>query len=242
MKTVFFTSIALIALTVLGACAKKDDPFEYPDGEITQPTVVTQMTRVIAEDENWAVENVADGCDENFPAKTFAISELSYTRGFATLYLVPDSIACSPYVSASTPIGSDEVASDYWDNWKFELTFSELQLNEASELRLQLAYREVEIDLDLAPFMRETIAPDTAVNTDVSGLFSFDIQQGYTNFLLNGMRWEPDFSEASGNLFNQNAAVDEPSIKLTLSSEGTEARSLIVFTYIRVSSYGVPEQ
>jgi len=229
-----------VLLSAFGGCKGKEEPFEYPDGEITEPTTVTQMIRVIAEDENWKVENVADGCDATFPPKTFAITELSYTRGFATLYLVPDSTACSPYVSAYSAFAPDEVPTDYWDNWKFELTFSELQLNEASELRLKLAYREVEMDLDLAPFMRETIAQDTNA-IDISGLFSFDIQQGFTNFLLNGIQWEPDFSAGSGNSFSQESDGVDPHFELSMVSEGTEARSLIVFTYMRVTSYGVPE-
>ena len=131
-------------------------------------------------------------------------------------------------------------ASDYWDNWKFELTFSELQLNESSALRLKLVYREVDLDVDLAPFMRETIAQDTNA-ADVSGLFSFDIQQGFTNFLLNGIQWDPDFSAESGNSFSQESDGADPHFELSLVSEGTEARSLIVFTFVRVTSYGVPE-
>jgi len=227
-------------LAAFAGCKGKDEPFEYPDNVITEPTTVTQMTRLIAEDENWTVENVADGCNANFPPKTFAITELSYSRGFATLYLVPDSTACSPFVSAYTPFTSEEIASDYWDNWKFELTFSELQLNESSALRLKLVYREVDLDVDLAPFMRETIAQDTNA-ADVSGLFSFDIQQGFTNFLLNGIQWDPDFSAESGNSFSQESDGADPHFELSLVSEGTEARSLIVFTFVRVTSYGVPE-
>lgn len=232
----------LAVVTVFSSCRKEEDPFEYPDGEITEPYTVTHMTRVIDSSETWMEVNTAVGCSDSFPVNTFAFTELNRSRGFATMYLVPDSSICSPLVSLETSFEEDEIPSDYWDNWKLEFTFSELQLNSRSEFRFQFDFREVSLDLDLAPFMRETIATDSLALEDISGVFVFEIEQGFTNFYLNGINWSPDFSEGSGNTLIKDASIDEPRMKLTMKSENTDGRSLIVFNFLRVTTFGIPEQ
>lgn len=241
MHRYFLSLLALTIVVGFNGCQRDDDPFEYPDGTITDPSTVIQMTRIIAEDENWIIFNNANGCDPNFGVQTFAQAELNVTRGFASMYLVPDTSACKPIVSFETPFQPDEVPSAYWDNWKLEFTFSEIQLNDASELRLAFDYREVELDIDLAPIMRQLLAPDTTVN-DTDGVFVLEFQEGFTNFFLNGVNWNPDFSAQSDDSLVKDAVVTEPRFKITLSSEGTDARSLLLFTFIRVTSYGIPEQ
>jgi hypothetical protein len=241
LKQLFLLCCAAGLLTTVVHCQRNDDPFEYPDGTITEPVTVTHMKRLAGPGDVWVVEKDVIGCNPDFPIGTYAITEASSSRGFVSIYLTPDTNACSLFGSAHTDFLADEVPSDYWDNWKFEMTFSELQLNPNTELRLDLNFREVELSVDLAPLMRETIAQDTNA-VDISGLFTFDFNQGYTNLYLNEHHWIPDLSDSSNNVLSTTANTTEPSFQLTMSSADTDARSLIVMTFLRVTTFGIPEQ
>lgn len=228
-------------LLVISSCEKDNEPFEYPEENITEPTTVTHMVRELTVLDNWTLDYAADGCSESFPTETFAQAEFSPSRGFISMYLVPDTNVCSAFISAETKFTAEEFPSDYWDNWRFEFTFSELQLNDTSELRMEFDWREVSFDLDIADIMRERLTKDSTVN-DTDGVFVLEYQGGFTNFYLNGYNFSPDFSAESGNSFSKTANVTVPRFALTARQEGTDERTLIVFNYLRVTSYGILEQ
>ena len=157
------------------------------------------------------------------------------------MQLVPDSTSCDLNITFNTPFRESEIVSDYWTNWDFEFTFSELRLTDFAELRLKLNYREVEFDIDVAPIMRQVFPPDT-VFVDANGVFSFSINETSTSFNLNGIDWSPDFSEGSGNVLNIDHDGSEPQLEISLSASQAITQSFLVFQFVRISSYGIPEQ
>jgi hypothetical protein len=248
MNRILACSIILFAL-LFSSCKKEedDDPFDFPDTELV-PTTVTHMTREIITqdtadkfDENWTVTTSETGCESGLDISSYVLYEINGDRGFASMQLIPDSTSCVLNATMNTPFRQDEIVSDYWDNWDFEFTFSELRLTEFAELRLKLKYREVELDLDVAPIMRQVFPPDT-VFVDANGLFKFSIDRGMTSFDLNGINWEPDFSQSSGNVLNVDYNGADPELEISLSTKDAETQTYLVFQFVRISSYGIPEQ
>lgn len=247
----FLHLLALAAMFMFVGCEKKedDDPFDFPDTE-QQPTTVKHMTREIItadnndkglKNENWTVERSQEGCKEPSNINLYVLNEINQQRGFISMQLVPDTLACNLNVTVKSPFRKEEIASDYWDNWKFEFTFSELRLTEFANLRLRLKYREVELDLDVAPIMRQVFPPDT-VFVDANGLFVFSIEETFTDFSLNGLAWEPDFTSESGNTLNLNHDGTDEHLEVSLSSSQSSTQSFLVFQYVRISSFGIPEE
>ena len=239
---------ALLILLV-SSCKKEEenDPFSFPDTELV-PTTVTHMTReIIIKDtlgklnENWTITTSESGCGSGLDVSSYVLYEINGDRGFASVQLVPDSISCELNATLRTPFRQDEVVSDYWDNWDFEFTFSELRLTEFAELRMKFKYREVEMDVDVAPIMRQVFPPDT-VFVDANGLLTFSIDRGMTSFNLNGVNWEPDFSAGSGNILNIDHDGSEPQLEISLSASQAVTQSFLVFQFVRISSYGIPEE
>ena len=236
-KALLFGVLSIFLFT---SCTKEEDPFEYPDNEVTEPTTVTHMSRSIADDEGWKAENSATGCDDDLNTIDFSFYDFSFTRGFATLHLKPDAASCDLYVASSSTIKSSELPSDYWKNWKMEFTFSELRLPEEAEVRFQFQYKDVYLDLDLAPHMREVFDIDSTF-MDANGVFELNIDEGYNEFYLSGDLIQPDFSDGSGNTFQTGLNNNEYFVKVALDAAGTTDQTLLVFNYLLVTSFGVPE-
>jgi len=93
----------------------------------------------------------------------------------------------------------------------------------------------------VAPIMRQVFPPDT-VFVDANGLFKFSIDRGMTSFDLNGINWEPDFSQSSGNVLNVDYNGADPELEISLSTKDAETQTYLVFQFVRISSYGIPEQ
>ena len=233
------------------SCSKDEgkDPFDFPDTEDVA-TSITHMTREIETetdpdrglvDENWSASNSESGCKGDLDVDIYAFYEINQDRGFASMQLVPDSISCDLNITFNTPFRENEIVSDYWNNWDFEFTFSELRLTEFAELRLRLNYREVAFDIDVAPIMRQVFPPDT-VFVDANGVFSFSIDESSTSFNLNGTDWSPDFFEGSGNMLNIDHDGSAPQLEVSLSTSQAITQSFLVFQFVRISSYGIPEQ
>ena len=247
----FLSLFAIASMLSFSSCSKEEeeDPFAFPDTEVVA-TAVTHMTREIVTendpdrglvDENWSASNSESGCKGDLDVDVYALYEINQDRGFASMQLVPDSTSCDLNVTFNTPFRESEIVSDYWTNWDFEFTFSELRLTEFAELRLKLNYREVEFDIDVAPIMRQVFPPDT-VFVDANGVFSFSIDETSTSFNLNGIEWSPDLSEGSGNVLNIDHVGSEPQLEISLSASQAETQSFLVFQFVRISSYGIPEQ
>jgi hypothetical protein len=247
----FLSLFAIASILSFSSCSKEEeeDPFDFPDTEVVA-TTVTHMTREIVTetdpdrglvDENWSASNSESGCKGGLDVDVYALYEINQARGFASIQLVPDSTSCDLNVTFNAPFRESEIVSDYWTNWDFEFTFSELRLTEFAELRLRLNYREVEFDIDVAPIMRQVFPPDT-VFVDANGVFSFSINETSTSFNLNGIDWSPDFSEGSGNVLNIDHDGSEPQLEISLSASQAITQSFLVFQFVRISSYGIPEQ
>ena len=97
------------------------------------------------------------------------------------------------------------------------------------------------MDVDVAPIMRQVFPPDT-VFVDANGLLTFSIDRGMTSFNLNGVNWEPDFSAGSGNILNIDHDGSEPQLEISLSASQAVTQSFLVFQFVRISSYGIPEE
>lgn len=236
-----FLTISIIALN-FAACTKEDDePFEYPETEITEPTTVNHLTRKVDAGEDWHIGAEAFNCPGGLSVENYASIDTNYSRNVLTMHLIPDSNQCAPHVWAGCGFNADEMASNYWDNWKFEFTFSELRLSSTAKLIIELRYREVELTLDLAPRMRETIAPDTSIiGTD--GVFTFTIDNGNAFFNINGTNWTPDFNPGNDNVLNTASTNQNFGFNVDLSSENTQMQSLLTFSFLRISSFGIPEE
>lgn len=229
-----------VAALVLSACVKDDEPFEYPDDTITEPTTVTHLVRRIQDGEGWSGENSEVGCQDDLPTIDYALYDLTFSRGFATLHLKPDTTTCDLFAGLSSPFNNSEIATDYWDNWKLEFTYSELRLPETAEIWIDFKYREVAFELDIAPHLREILQIDSNF-TDADGVFSFSFEEGFTDFQLNGVSFQPDFRAGSGNTYNENSSHTDNGIDVSLKATGTASQTLLVFNFVRVTSFGIPE-
>jgi hypothetical protein len=219
---------------------KDDDPFEYPDDNITEPSTVTHLVRRIQDGEGWTGDNSEAGCQDDLPTIDYALYDLTFSRGFATLHLKPDTTTCVLYAGLSSPFNVSEIASDYWDNWKLEFTYSELRLPETAEVWIDFKYREVAFELDIAPHLREILQIDSNF-TDADGVFSFSFEEGFTDFQLNGVTFQPDFGAESGNTYMENSNHSDHGLTVSLNASGTANQTLLVFNFVRVTSFGIPE-
>lgn len=231
--------VAVVTLS-LSACVKDDEPFEYPDDNITEPATVTHLVRRIQDGEGWSGENSESGCQDDLPTIDYALYDLTYSRGFATLHLKPDTTNCELFAGLSSSFNSSEIASDYWDNWKLEFTYSELRLPETAGIWINFKYREVAFELDIAPHLREILQIDSNF-TDADGVFAFSFEEGFADFQINGVSFQPDFRDGSGNNYNDNSNHSDDGIEVALRSTGTANQTLMVFNFVRVTSFGIPE-
>ncbi len=199
------------------------------------------MIRSISNDEVWEGENTESGCIGSGNTIDFALYDVTPSRGFATLHLKPDSSICDLYAALSNSFDQDEIASDYWKNWKMEFTFSELRVAQEAEIRMNLRYRNVALDLDIAPHLRQILELDTST-VDAEGTLTLNIDEDFSEFQLNGITFDPDFSDGSGNSFERNELQMEPGFKIGLRASGIEDQTLMVFNFLRITSFGIPEE
>lgn len=227
---------AFLTILIIGFSAcKEDDPFEYPEDPVdVQPTWITEMDWNVASSENWKPEQQSDGCDPNLNIFNLAAYELNYSRGFATMQLAPSDSLCSVSVALESKIEDDEISEVDWDELVFEYTYSEYNGDSTTEYIISLNYKNVELDLNLAPVISELIPNDT---TD--GLFKMSFENDEPIFELNGKPFEPDFSSESGNYFSINGSGASNFIRIYLGSTLSPISSYTAFQYIRISRFGI---
>jgi hypothetical protein len=225
----------------MSACTPESEPFTYPEEDVTEPTTVTHMVRSISNGEDWEGENSEVGCKDDLSTINFALYDLTYSRGYATLHLKPDTATCDLYAALSTSFDQEEIASDYWKNWKMEFTFSELRLAPEAEVRMNLRYRNIAVDLDIAPHLRQILELDTST-VDAEGTLTLNIDEDFSEFQLNGIVFNPNFSDESGNSFDRNVPQSDPGFTLGVRATGIEDQTLMVFNFLRVTSFGIPEE
>ncbi len=227
---VYFLSI-LICLT---AC-KEPEPFEYPEdpGQV-EPAWITETERVIDKEEGWIGTQRAEKCDPNLSLSNIGFFELNYTRGFASIQLLPTDSACEVEVALKTEFSNSEIADEEWDELHFEYTYSEYSGEPGTEYWIELNYKGLELELNLAPVISSLIPFDT---TD--GLFELYFENDEPVFELNGKPFDPDFGEGSLNRFDAHGNPDANSFEVRMVSVGTDRQSYTIFQYLRVPRFGI---
>lgn len=232
IHTLLAGAFILIALTN----CKKEEPFKYPDEPaVLPPALNVYAERKIRESEGWESSVSTSGCNPDIADDNLAYTQLNYVNSFATIHLVPDSDSCSLEANLFTPFQTQEVTDWTWDSLAFEYTYSEYNLAVGADFWITLQYSNLYLHLNLAPFVDELIAPEV---TD--GLFKLTSRKGQPNFQINGIEFEPEFSESTGNEFSYTASGDNY-LKLQLKSENLADQSYLQFKFIRISRFGTPE-
>ena len=233
LSKVLLSALLLIAII---SC-KEDEPFEYPeDPTEIDPTWITEMEREVKSDEAWVPTQYAENCNPNLNINNLASYELNYTRGFAIMQLLPSDSNCEVSVTLETEFKENEISNFDWDELNFEYTYSEYSGDSSSEYVVSLNYKNLELDLDLAPIIEEMIPEDT---TD--GLFKISIEDDIPVFELNGKLFTPDFSTESGNYLNTNGDGLQNYFRVRLSSVNSNVSTYTAFQYLRISRFGIDE-
>lgn len=219
----------------VSSCSKDEPPYEYPEEPIpTEPEIITHFQRSLSPGENWTKFNEETGCKGDLSAINYAYYEIDTGRGFATMHLIPDSSSCELQVSLETTVRDDEIANVDWDDLSFEFTFSELILNAQTELWLELRYKEYEMKVDFAPLILQV---DSNIENGVIEVYQ---DEEGLKYFVNGSRVRPDF-DLPGNLESLSAIGDDPMFGVDLISQGSSEQSLLVFQFLRITSFTIPE-
>ena len=222
---------------ITSSCLKKDEPFQYPDDPAdVDPTWITETERSIQSNENWVPNQSAINCNPNLHVSNLARYELNYSRGFASIQLLPDSSSCELLVELKTNFSNDEISKHSWDENVFEFTYSEFEADSVVELRLSLYYKNLELDLDLAPVLRSEAESDVT-----NGLFKVYFEFENPVFEINGKRFSPDFGDGTGNYFSIDGAGEDSFFSLEMSAVGEEKFSFIQFNFLRILRFGLKD-
>jgi hypothetical protein len=229
--------LPILSILFFVSSCKEPEPFEYPEDPIeVEPSWITESERVIKTDELWKAEQLSNGCDPNLHVSNLAFYELNYSRGFATIQLLPSDSSCEVGVGLRTNFASGEISTHEWDELHFEFTYSEYSGQPSTEYWVDLNYKGLELDLNLAPVIASLVPFDT---TD--GLFKLYFENDKPIFELNGNPFSPDFSEESGNHFEAHGDGAENYFEARMSSTDTELHSYTIFQYLRFSRFGVKD-
>jgi len=228
-----------LVVLVIAACKKPEEEFEYPEEDITEPELIVHMTRNIAEKEEWMASSSVENCYGNLSDDNYAFQELNYSRGFATLHLIPDSATCELSASYSSAFFPNEISTVNYDELKLEFTFSELRIDSMASVWLECKYNQLDIRLNLAPVLLvEQSKLDS--NHALDGVFTIDFTDPNIAIDLNGENWQPALGSSSGNHIITNYDGAEGEISVDLSCQDTKGQSYMVFQFIRISSFGIP--
>lgn len=232
----YFISLFAICGIFITAC-KEDEPFEYPEDPVDfEPTWIVEVDRIVDSSENWVSFQGTDGCDPSINVNNLAYYELNYTRGFATIQLIPNDSLCELEVTLESGFKPNEISNFGWDELHFQYTFTEFSASSQTRYWLWLNYKSVELKLDLAPVIHSLIPTDT---TD--GMFELYFFDGEPRFELNGKPFLPNFDVGSPNHFTTNSTAQEAYFKVGMTSKNTEEYSYTNFQYLRITRFGIPE-
>jgi hypothetical protein len=219
------------------SCLKKDEPFQYPDDPVdVDPSWITETERSVQIDENWVPVESAVNCNPNLHVSNLARYELNYSRGFASIQLLPDSSTCDLFVELKTKFSDNEISKHSWDENVFEFTYSEYEADSVVELRISLYYKNLELDFDIAPALRSFAESDTT-----SGLFKLYFEFDTPVFEINGNKFNPSFEDGTGNYFSVDGIGDNQFFSLQMSALGEEIFSFIQFHYLRILRFGLKD-
>ncbi|MCO4805344.1 MAG: hypothetical protein KC456_02015 [Flavobacteriales bacterium] len=227
----------ILSIVLLFGSCNEPEPFEYPEDPIeVEPAWITETERVVSTEELWKAVQLSDGCDPNLHVSNLAFYELNYTRGFASIQLLPSDSACQVEVGLRTKFNSGELSTHEWDELHFEFTYSEYSGQPSTEYWIDLNYKGLELNLNLAPVIASLVPFDT---TD--GLFKLHFENDKPVFELNGKTFSPDFTEGTGNHFEAHGDGTEDYFEARMTSTDTELHSYTIFQYLRFSRFGLKD-
>ena len=231
----FRVGIILSFLLVFYGCQKEEIPYEYPEDPIpSEPELITHFQRGLRSGEVWTKSNSEENCKGSLATINYAFFDIDTSRGFATMHLIPDSSSCELQVSMQTEIQSDEITSVEWIDLEFEFTFSELILNSETELWLNLKYKELDMKIDFAPLI---LSVDSAIE---NGLIEISQDLDGINYYVNGVKVKPNM-ELPGNSASLTGSETDQHVGVDLISQSTNQQSLLVFQFMRITSFTIPE-
>ena len=229
--------LLLLFLIVSISSCKDEEPFEYPEDPVEiDPTWITELEREVKSDEGWIPMQSAENCNPNLNINNLASYELNYDRGFAIMQLLPSDSTCAVSVTLETSFKENEISNFDWDELNFEYTYSEYNGDSNSVYLISLNYKNLELDIDLAPIIAEMIPEDT---TD--GLFKLSFESDEPVFELNGKRFNPDFGNDSDNFISLDGSGTENYFRAMLGSVNSEGSTYTAFQFLRISRFGIEE-
>ena len=232
----FLISVGFFCFVLISSC-KEDEPFEYPEDLVDiEPTWIVEVERQIDSNENWISFQQSEGCDPTINVNNLAYYELNYSRGFATIQLIPNDSLCQLQASLESHFKPSEISNFEWNELHFQYTFSEFKASANTEYWLWMSYKNVDLKLDLAPVIKTLIPSDT---TD--GLVEMYFFDGEPRFEINGKPFNPNFDEGSPNSFSSNGSSTDAYFKVGMTSRETSEQSFTIFKYLRITRFGIPE-
>ncbi len=231
----YFYLLLIFSVALVGC--EEDEPFEYPDDPIEpEQTIISHFERDMTapQFDLWTLERKSMNCESTGVEPAFF--EYDSSQNEIVLHLIPDSNICDLGLTVHTDIAGDEVVDKEWSELNFEFFFSEYIANANTELWLSLYYKNVELELDLVPFIE-----DVGLGEGGDGTFKVAEENGNIYFELSGVRINPGFDDGSGNHFSNTGSGASNFFEIRLDANGTSEQSLLLFKYLRLYSLGVQE-
>jgi len=238
MKYAAFLLFSAFVL-IFSSCDRADEPFEYPEDPIdTTKVLIPIAQRTITSQEVWVGTNSESECWGSNATESYARFEVDLSAGNNVLRLIPDSVTCILDASLATNFIGDELSDMPLEELTFEFTFSNARLTNQTELWLSWYYKDLEFDLNVAPYLFPAQEPDLPL----SGLVSLKIVDGAPVVNILGTEVAPVFnSSISDNHFAIDASNQENYFKTAMHSENTKEQSLLLYRFLRISTMGIPE-
>lgn len=238
MKRALFSSIAIFSL-IMFSCDKAEEPFEYPDNpDNLDPELITLVEREVAASENWTGDYSAVGCFGTASQDVYARYEFNAQSGNCVLRLIPDSATCNLDAEIQSDFLSSEITDYKLNELEFEFTFSQLILSSETDFWLSWYYKDLELDVNLAPYIFNP--QDSAQNAN--GVVTVSIENNYPVITVRGEEIAPDLTDSSlGNHFALNPSNSENYFKAGMRCDNTTNQSLLVFRYLRITTFDIPQ-
>lgn len=238
MKQASFILFAIFSLTLF-SCDKAEEPFEYPDNpDNLDPELITLVEREVAASENWTGDYSAIGCFGTASQDVYARYEFNAQSGNCVLRLIPDSATCDLDAEIQSAFLPAEITDYSLNELEFEFTFSQLILSSETDFWLSWYYKDLELDVNLAPYIFNP--QDSAQNAN--GVVTVAIKNDYPVITVRGEEITPDLSDSAlGNHFALNQSNTQNYFKTSMHCDNTTKQSLLVFRYLRITTFDIPQ-
>lgn len=224
----------LILLLVMVVSCKEEEPFEYPEGPSEgEVKNIIHVERDMRADQLdlWTTDRTALSC--NVQGVDPAFIEYDSKQGEFLFHLIPNDSSCVLAASARTDFLDSEISDKSWDELNLEFFFSEYVSNPNTEFRLRFYYKNVELDIDLAPYIE-----DIGLSAARDGTIKIATDDTGTYLELSGNRINPNEDGISTNFFNTDGDGVENYLEVGVSAKDIDQQSLVLFKYMRLFSVG----